>query len=343
MTKLVTSISSCIVLQLLAINYVAAEESCTTVYQYATRDIDIQTKINQQFDYTFDNYCNKDRSKQTFTMTDSIGLIFDDLPFDFKSSKGATNDRVTEFCRAYSSQRYVNNRYFHYKNDVQVAALKAFNECVGLQTEGIQISYTPNGMLGGSINGTFKNRTTALVINAVSYDKKLVTCKLSSANSRAATIVDDSKPVDVSKNFTVVCTRSPQKDSGQEYYPSTDVRLDTNSGGYSVHFEGDGLNGFYGANEAKAKYDQAQKDLQQSKRDIAELQGRLANASAVVHIFSTGQDQPVPCERASAAGVNAYAKSVCGSKVVSLTDFGSSSGGICGYHHFALACIDTGE
>jgi hypothetical protein len=103
-----------------------ADDSCSAVYQNATRDIDSETKINQQLDYVFDNYCNKDGSKQTFNMSDQVGIIFDDLPINFKANKGATNERVTEFCRNYSSQRYVNNRYFHYKNDVQVAALVVF-------------------------------------------------------------------------------------------------------------------------------------------------------------------------------------------------------------------------
>lgn len=323
-------------------SFVYAEDTCQAVYLNATRDIDVQTKINQQLDYVYDRYCNKDGSKQTFNMSDAVGVIFDDLPFNFKSSKGATNERSSEFCKAYSSQRYVNDRYFHYRNEVQVAALNAFNQCIALRKQGIEISYSPNGVVGGTINGKFQDRQTTLVVNSVLYDKELVNCTLSSSDFKSAQKIDDKKPIPVNHNFTVTCRRTPKKESGKVYYPETDVRMDTSSGGYSVHFEGDALNGFYLANEARAKYDEGQRNLEQSKKSEASLLQRLKSVRATVHLFATGQDAEIPCESANAAAIEAYTRKVCGNGIPSLNDRGISGGRKCGYHYFALACIDTG-
>ncbi len=120
------------------------------------------------------------------------------------------------------------------------------------------------------------------------------------------------------------------------------MRVDTSSGGYSVHFEGDALSGYYDANQAKARNDQAQRDIDQAKKDIGVLESRIKNAKAQVYLFSTGQDAEIPCENANTAGVDAYTKKVCGNRTAGLTDRGTNSGRKCGYHHFALACIDTG-
>ena len=325
-----------------------ADQTCEFVYQNATRDIDVQTKVYQQLDYTYDNYCNRDGTKKTFTMDDSVSAVFDDLPFTFKSNKGATDERVTEFCRQYSSERYIYNRYYSYKNDVQVGALNAYNECVALKTKGVLIGYEPDGVVGGSISGTFKDRTTALVIHAVLYDKKLVACKISSDDFTTATSIDDTKPVKVDKNFTIACRRTPSKESGRDYYPSTDIRLDTNSGGYTVHFEGDALNGYYLASEAKAQYDAAQSQLTQAKQSEDILLDRIKKASVTSYRFYNGDpggDSALTGPRRNCeANLTPYAQAVCGKRKPFFAAIApGAGGGRCGYAYYNLACLDLDD
>lgn len=73
---------------------------------------------------------------------------------------------------------------------------------------------------------------------------------------------------------------------------------------------------------------------------------RLANVSAKVHLFSYGDGQEVSCKEANKPnGIVEHAIKYCGNKKADLTDLepGGRGGGNCGYHSFAVACIDTGQ
>lgn len=79
--------------------------------------------------------------------------------------------------------------------------------------------------------------------------------------------------------------------------------------------EGDALNGFYDANEAKAKYDQMKSNLDQAKQDNALLQDRIRKVRADIHFFSYGDGAQVSCATAKTAGwLDAYIKNICQKK-----------------------------
>lgn len=138
-----------------------------------------------------------------------------------------------------------------------MAALQQFNECIDFQTRGIAFSSAEIGLSAGTISGIFKNRTTALVINAVVYDSKLLTCSLSSGDIKTSPDLTKRQAFPVKENFSIACQRSVQIDKDRPFFPPADVRIETNEGGYSARLAGDALNGYYLATEAKQKTEAA--------------------------------------------------------------------------------------
>ncbi|MGR9185824.1 hypothetical protein ACU8L2_23655 [Rhizobium leguminosarum] len=323
----------------------AAEDSCRSVYQNAVRDIAIETKTYQELDYVYDNYCERDGTKRNINIDTTVKVLFDEIPFGLTSNKGATEERQREFCRLYSSQRYVFGRYVSYKNDVQVAALQQFNQCLDMETRGLAFASSQVGLSDGTISATFRNRTTALVVNAVVYDDKLLACSISSDDLKNPPDLAERKAFAVKTNFTVSCKRVVQNENGRSYYPPADVRLETNEGGYSAHFEGDALNGFYLASDAQKRFDEATKAREVAEKNVETLVSNIDSANVRTYRFYNGDpggDAPMTGPRLNCGDVNAHAAKLCGNGKVFIKNLlgRSQPGGRCGYDWYTVACLD---
>ncbi|MCK1354633.1 hypothetical protein IVB56_27185 [Bradyrhizobium sp. CW7] len=327
-------------------SFAQIDTSCRDVYMNATRDISQEVRDFQEYDFVFDRYCERDGSSRKLDIDTKVGIILDDLPINLTSNKSAREDKLKEFCKNYSSQRFVSNRYVTYKNDVQVAALQQFNECIDFQTRGIAFSSAEIGLTAGTISGQFKNRTTALVINAVVYDDKLLTCTLSSGDINVSPDLTKRQAFPVKENFSIACQRSVQIDRDRPYFPPADARIETNEGGYSAHFAGDALNGYYIATEAKQKTEAAIAERDKAAASLATLMDHIGKANVRVYRFYNGDpggDAPLTGPRLNCGDVNGRAANFCGKSkffVSGVPGLTGLRGGRCGYDHFNVACLD---
>ena len=300
----------------------------------------------QEYDYVFDNYCERDGSTININMDTKVGVIIDDLPINFTSNNSSKEEKLKSFCKNYSSVRFVSNRYVSYKNNVQVAALQEFNECIDFLARGIAFEANQIGRSAGTISGTFKNRTTDLYVNAIVYDSSLLTCNISSEDIKPSPDLSKRESFRVNKNFAVTCNRIVQIDKDRPYFPPADVRIETNEGGYYAHFEGDALNGFYLATDAKQKYETAIAERDKAVNGIVTLLDHANKANIRVFRFYNGDpggDSSLTGARLNCGDVKARAAANCGGSRYFLSGvpgMTGMSGGRCGYDYFNVACLD---
>src|SRR4051812_21796543 len=82
------------------------DTSCRDVYINATRDISREVRDYQEYDFVYDKYCERDGSTRKLDIDTKVGIILDDLPINLTSNKSAREDKLKEFCKNYSSQRF---------------------------------------------------------------------------------------------------------------------------------------------------------------------------------------------------------------------------------------------
>ncbi|KWV43847.1 hypothetical protein AS026_19445 [Rhizobium altiplani] len=335
--------------------YVMSQEICRATYQNAIRNISYETATNQELDWTFDKYCDREGTARNFTDNTGAGFTFDNLKFNFTSNKGATEERKKEFCRAYAHDRYNFSRYTSYKNDVQVAALQSLNECVNFATRGIEFAASQVGISSGTIAATFKNRTTNLYVNAVVYDPNLLSCRVSAEGLTRSPNLERREAFELNKNFAITCDRKGIKVGQNITYPPVSVRLETNEGGYSASFDGDALNDFFTANQAKELNDRLQTEVaKQTERFTTEqgrfatLQDRISNAKVRVFRFynaNKGDDGGLPGYRwscVSDAEKDSRSQAACGGSRyfrIRNPDQSFAYAG-CGIDYYIVACLD---
>ena len=323
-----------------------ADDACRDVYLNSVRNIDTEVRNYQEYDYIFDTACEKNGSFRKTSDNKKLGIMVEDLPLDYTAGETTNEGKMSSFCKSYSSVINVLNRYVSYKNDVQIAALQQFNECEDFLTRGISFSSSQIGLSAGTINATFKNRTTDLYINSVVYDPTLLQCKVSSEDLQPAPDLTLKDAFQVNKNFTVTCDRIVQIDKDRPFFPPADLRLETNEGGYSAHFEGDALNGFYYATEAKQKFDAANSERDIAAKSLATLLDHVMKANVRVFRFYNGDpggDGGLSGPRLNCGDVNARAASICGGSKYFLSGvpgMTGMSGGRCGYDYYNVACLD---
>ncbi len=214
------------------------------------------------------------------------------------------------------------------------------------ESRGISFIANQIGLSSGTISGTFKNRTTALVINAVVYDHDLLTCSVSSGDVKTSPDLTKREAFPIKENFVITCNRIVQIDNDRPYFPPADVRIETNEGGYSAHFDGDALNGYYLATEAKQKYESAIAERDRANASLATLLDHVSKAGVRVYRFYNGDpggDAPLTGARLNCGDINARAEAYCHGGRVFLSGVPGAtglSGGRCGYDHYNVACLD---
>jgi hypothetical protein len=207
------------------------------------------------------------------TSTGSIGLeaTVKAIPFKFSESNNDNQSRLQEFCRVGMANNYFQSSRYDYNNNVVVAALSNFNECLRLENQGLRITHEEQPPRSVIIFGD-KTKGIDFNLDVIEYDPLLISCFSPSFSDDGTSVkVGPGDPARIVKrNFSISCTRNAVVEGGKSYYPPAKIGLSTALGPYTVTLQEDTLNGFFLASQAKAAFDQAVADRLNAEREKLE-------------------------------------------------------------------------
>lgn len=338
-------------LLLLPLSGIASE--CAAVYSNATRNITSIQRQQTELSYYFSRHCQKNGEVNQSSLNVGLEAVVKQIPFNFTVSSADSKTKLEEFCKTGSQQNYFSSSSSDFRDEVVVASLNSFNQCIALENRGLRLTHQEQAPQSVLIYGELTNNFTAASLDAIAYDAKAVTCKSTGFSSDGTAItLDGSKTLKITKNFTVACTRKAKVDGQKSFFPRAVVGLSTSLGPYTVELIEDQLFGFMLASQAKTNYDKAtatrdamQAEAIAAKAVAAQLQNRLNNVSVELFTVSYGEyDRPstqyFQPRLYCATDIQAHANATCGAnRQAVLKPLGSYDGNKCGYGHYLYACV----
>ena len=347
----IASASTLLALCLVAPNSFASD--CASVYSNATRNITSIQRQQTELSYYFNQHCQKSGEVNESSLGIGVEAVVKKIPFTFSTTSSSSKSKLEEFCKVGVQQNYFSASSSDFRDEVVVASLNSFNQCIALENRGLRLTHQEQPPQSVLIYAELTNNFTAASLDAVAYDSKALDCRSTGfASDGSAIVVDGSKSLKIAKNFTITCTRKPKTEGGKTYYPRAVVGVSTSLGPYSVELIEDQLFGFMLASQAKANYDKAiaQRDYNLNealgaKNAAAQLQNRLNNVSAELFTVSTGEyDRPstvhYPPRMYCGTDIQAHANAQCGGRTPVIKHTGGYGGNKCGYQHYVIACIN---
>lgn len=331
----------------------AHASECAAVYANSTRNVTEAYRQQTELSYFFSLHCSKSGEVNQSSLGIGLEATVKQIPYKFSLTSTDAKTKMEEFCKVGAQQNFFSSTATDVRNEVVVAALRSFNECIALERRGLRLTHQEQPPRSVLIFGEQTNAYTAASLDAITYDPKLVSCRSTGFSKDGSAItLDGSKSLKITQNFTITCTRKGNPAPKSTVYPRTTIGVSTSLGPYTVDLIEDELYGFELASQSKALYGKALADRNQALIDAAaskevanQLQARLNNVSVEFHTISTGERdvgstayyQPrLYCY----TDVNAHAQSVCGpDRQLKLVHVGGNGGHKCGYQHYIFACI----
>src|ERR1700676_2746938 len=244
---------------LVASAQMASAGDCVSVYQNATRNVEIVRRQQTELNYLFNQYCYKDGSVNNSSFSVGIDAVVKQIPFKFSLGSTDNQSKMQEFCKTGVQQNFFQATQYDTSDTVVVDALSNFNECLRLENKGLRITHQEQAPRSVLIFGELTNNFTAANLDIVEYDKDCVSCSTPDFSANKSSIKvgpnDPSRPI--TKNFTISCVRTAVKDKDGSYFPPVKIGLSTSLGPYTASLVEDTLNGFMLASQAKANFDRA--------------------------------------------------------------------------------------
>ncbi|MFH7767794.1 hypothetical protein [Acinetobacter sp. BSP-28] len=330
----------------------SAPSDCTTVYNNATRNINFSQKQKRELSYYFNQHCQKNGEVNESSLSVGIDVIVKQIPFNFSANSNNAQKKLEEFCKMGVEQNYSSFIQTDFKDEVVVAALNSFNQCLALDNRGLRITHEEQPPESVIIHGALTNMYTSPTLDAITYSDN-VSCSSNnfSANGKAIQLIGD-QSLKIKKNFAITCKRTAKIENGQTYYQRAVIGLATSLGPYTVELSEDQLYGFMLASQAKNNYNimssQMNNAIQERNAAIAReksLEDRLSRVSVNVKTLSIGEYGPPSTQFFQprlycGTDVQTWAKQQCGAAEAAVHHIGGYGGNKCGYNHFVVTCLN---
>ena len=337
----------------------ALGSECTAVYQNATKNVTDIRRTQTELSYYFNKYCQRNGELNTQATSIGLDVVVSGIPFSFTGSNQSSSQKLEEFCKIGAGSNFFTSSATDYKEEIIVAALNSFNQCIASESRGLRLSYLEQNPESVLIFGEFTNGFTKASLDAIVYNQNSVACESTgfTSDGKAIKLLGD-KSYEITKNFTITCKRKSSGTEALRFYPRTTIGISTSLGPMTIDLTQDRLFGYALASKAKEKIDllKAQKDLvskelENQKTATLNLQNRLNSVSVELGTVSNGEyDVPstqffqprlyCPGNEPS-ADPSLYAKNQCGpNRQMVIKGVGSHGGNKCGYNHYVYACIN---
>jgi hypothetical protein len=330
----------------------AIASECSAVYSNATGSITLQQKQKTELSYYFNKHCKKTGEVNASSFGLDLGATVEAIPFTFSGTSTTNQQKMEEFCNTGVQQNFGLASSVDFRDEVVVASLNSFNQCVALESRGLRISHQEQAPQSVLIYGELTNNFTTASLDAIAYDSKVMKCRSTGfSGSGDAIALDGTKSLKISKNFTIDCRRTPQIQGANKFFPKTNIGLSTSLGPYSIELMEDQLFGFASASQAKVNYDKVAKerDTAVSQKTASDalannLQQRINNSTVSISMLSIGEYSPPQTAYFQPrmycyTDPNARAKEVCGERRAQLHNIGGHDGNKCGYAYYVITCL----
>ena len=332
----------------------AYSSECSDVYMNSTRNVTATQRQQTELAYYFNRHCQKTGEVNESSLAIGVDLVVKKIPFKFTGTSTNSRANIEEFCKTGVQQNYFSAQAQDYRDEVVVAALQSFNQCLEIENKGLRLTHQEQRPRSVLIHGALTNTTTTATLDAATYDSKTIRCESTNFSKDGKAIsIDGKQSLNIKKNFTISCKRIPTTiDGKKEVYPRTTVGISTSLGPYTVELLEDELLGFNLASQARANYmdaiaqrDAAKAEVAATKARADQLQTRLDSVSVELNTVSYGEyDDPSTMffkpRLYCGSDIDAHIKQQCGDRKAFTKALGAHGGNKCGYGHWVYACLN---
>lgn len=350
-----------VVLSLIGAPVWAQYNHCVSVYQTATRNLQISEASYSSINTIFDDYCETSGESKSSNSSAGIEAVIKQIPIKFSGKKGKSKQRMKNFCKSYSNVRNDTAASRELANTVVVDALKSFNECIAITQAGIKIIHNAPTGLEGTFSFQFGNNLE-YELQGVQTGQN-IECSMQSPNDSELIKLDKSSAYLMKTNFSAFCNRIPLENNEKERqsYPRTNVTFASNHGSYSVIYPEEEIEGVQFASmidrrvsAVESRLSQLSKTMVDNKASLMNLIDKKAsdaekNLTAFINrlnvkIFKVmrGEHHANAHPNWTTVGcgdINSYLQSQCPNQTITQTQVFQRRGNKCGYTYVVAACI----
>lgn len=223
-----------------AVNHVLAQDVCSGILSYTGRDVVSEDRDNSVASDIFNQHCEGATAKRGSSNSVGLEAVVKAIPVKFNFGGSSNEEKLSSFCKVYSSRRSEFSSERIDRSTVVREALAAFNNCVELSTKGIYF----NPKVGRtSFVVDVRRGSDDASITGVMYDESLVSCYLPPTGSNEASLANRNSVRVLDGNFLpIVCERKPAMAAGGgKSYPRVEVTIATSRGSLLLPIPEDSL------------------------------------------------------------------------------------------------------
>lgn len=214
-------------------NAFAQFEHCESVYQTATRNLQISEASYSSLNVLFDDYCEASGEMKTSAASGGLDAVVKAIPIKLSGSASNSSQRMRNFCKNYSSTRFETAASSTLADTVVVEALRSYNQCIAISNVGVIISQSAPEPLQATFSFSFKNELD-YQLQGVQVGRNME-CHVKKPDGDLVE-AGLGTTLNIDKNYSAFCKRTAlvSEDGRQRYYPRTSVTFASNHGAYSA-------------------------------------------------------------------------------------------------------------
>jgi hypothetical protein len=251
-----------------------AEADCDAVYQTATRDLVIDNEDRSTLFTLYDNYCDSKGSTSKTSAGIGLDVVIKAIPISFTGNYGNSSEAVSNFCRNYQRVRYSNDNRQITRNTVVVEALKNYNDCKKIISQGVNISHAVVGLGDVIISFEKKDAVTQFEVQSVSLGPNITCSSTSLFLDSKWHAVDEKTHAVVKGNASIACKRAAIGTT-EKVYPKSWIGVSTNVGAYSISLLPDSIIGGETASNLGAEIGSLKSKNEADEEKIVSQQAQL--------------------------------------------------------------------
>jgi hypothetical protein len=270
--------------------------ACTSVYDGATRNLDINYRQQSELRNFYSQHCETNGEVKSSSANLDFDVVIKAIPFKIGGSGSSSKEKFQDFCKTNQEFATSQSSELNFSNRVVTDALLSFNQCLNIAAQSGQrliITHTEQPPSSVIISGRWKDSVTEGVsLQAIAYEEDKVKCfsKSFTTDGSEEEIAKNSAEKKLLKNFSIRCDRVGIDANGKRKFERAVIGLSTTIGSYDVSLSEDAQLGFALASEVEVKFAQ----LEQEKNAlVGSLQSTAAELQSLKEKYERKEDYSV--------------------------------------------------
>jgi hypothetical protein len=218
---------------LVSVTALNAQENsdCNLIITTGLRNYNISSSSGSALDTIYSNYCDASGNTNASSLKAGVNAVIEEIPVGLTFGANEASTAFHNFCKNYQSTYQASQNKQNYESVIVAKAYDAFNQCVSLHANGINIKHNVINLASASFF-LASSAEHPLTITGVTTSAN-VACSGQDSTGKLIQYVPATN-VKSTKSISFVCKRTPKAIVSGNYYDEGTISIATNVGNYDV-------------------------------------------------------------------------------------------------------------